>query len=104
MKAIGAHRYGGPEVLEVVELPDPEPGAGEVLVRVRAAAVNPTDTYVRNGERERAPRNQSTPPYLPRLHVASALKANGPGVAPDPAFAARGVAVRGPHGTPHAPS
>jgi NADPH:quinone reductase-like Zn-dependent oxidoreductase len=41
MKAIGLTEFGGPEVLKVVELPDPEPGAGEVRIRVHAVAVNP---------------------------------------------------------------
>lgn len=80
MKAIGANTYGGPEVLEVVELPDPVPGPGEVLVRVRAAAVNPTDTYVRNGDRARAHARQSPPPYVPGMDVAGVLEAVGPGV------------------------
>src|SRR3546814_11380337 len=92
MKAIGAHRYGGPEVLEVVELPDPEPGEGEVLVRVRAAAVNPTDTYVRNGDRERAQRKQSPPPYVPGMDVAGVLEAIGPGLATALSAGDRGVA------------
>lgn len=43
MKALVYERYGGPELLEVREVPMPEPGAGEVLVRVRAAAVNRSD-------------------------------------------------------------
>jgi hypothetical protein len=41
MKAVGVWEYGGPEALRVVELPDPEPGPGEVLIRVQSAAVNP---------------------------------------------------------------
>jgi NADPH:quinone reductase-like Zn-dependent oxidoreductase len=49
MKAIQFSRFGGPEVLEVVELPDPHPGPGQVRVAVRAAAVNPIDWKVRSG-------------------------------------------------------
>ena len=41
MKAIRLHEFGGPEVLRMDEVPRPEPKAGEVLVRVRAASVNP---------------------------------------------------------------
>jgi NADPH:quinone reductase len=41
MKAIGLTEFGGPEVLKVVELPEPQPGLGEVRIRVHAAAVNP---------------------------------------------------------------
>jgi NADPH2:quinone reductase len=49
MKGIKVERYGGPEVLEYGDLPDPAPGAGEVLVRVRIAGVNFTDIYQRTG-------------------------------------------------------
>lgn len=49
MKAILFHKHGGPEVLEYTELPDPEPKAGEVLIRLRAAALNRMDVMVRNG-------------------------------------------------------
>ena len=43
MKAIRLHARGGPELLRVEDAPTPRPGAGEVLVRVRAAAVTPTE-------------------------------------------------------------
>ena len=49
MKAIVVHEYGGPEVLKFEEYPDPVPGAGEVLVRVAAASVNPIDFKRRAG-------------------------------------------------------
>ena len=49
MKAIVVHQYGGPEVLKFEEYPDPAPGAGEVLVRVAAASVNPIDCKRRAG-------------------------------------------------------
>jgi len=42
MKAIGLTEFGGPEVLQVVDLPTPEPGSGEVRIRVHAVTVNPT--------------------------------------------------------------
>ena len=50
MKAIRIHNYGGPEVLQYEDAPRPEPQAGEVLVRVHAAGVNPIDWKVREGE------------------------------------------------------
>ncbi|MER5885889.1 NADP-dependent oxidoreductase [Streptomyces sp. NPDC001941] len=49
MKAIRLHEHGGPDVLRYEEVPTPEPGPGEVLVRVRAVGVNPPDWYVRGG-------------------------------------------------------
>jgi NADPH:quinone reductase-like Zn-dependent oxidoreductase len=49
MKAVVVHQYGGPEVLEFEDYPDPVPGPGEVLVRVAAASVNPIDYKRRAG-------------------------------------------------------
>lgn len=49
MKASVMHRYGGPEVLNLEEYPDPIPAAGEVLVRVAAASINPVDNMQRAG-------------------------------------------------------
>ncbi|MGZ4252428.1 MAG: NADP-dependent oxidoreductase [Solirubrobacteraceae bacterium] len=49
MKAVQFSRFGGPEVLELVELPDPHPAAGQVRIAVRAAGINPIDWKVRSG-------------------------------------------------------
>ena len=49
MKAICVHKFGGPEVLQLEDVPDPSPGPGQVLVQIKAAGVNPSDTYVRSG-------------------------------------------------------
>src|SRR5690349_4292292 len=49
MRAIVVTQPGGPEVLEVRELPDPSPAADEVLIRVRAFGLNHADTYMRSG-------------------------------------------------------
>ena len=49
MRAIRVHRKGGPEVLQLEEMPTPRPGAGEALVRVEAAGVNYMDVYTRTG-------------------------------------------------------
>jgi NADPH:quinone reductase-like Zn-dependent oxidoreductase len=49
MKAVQYASYGGPEVLKVVDIDKPQPGAGEVLVRVKAAGVNPVDWRIRDG-------------------------------------------------------
>ena len=49
MKAVRFSQFGGPEVLEIVELPDPRPGPGQVRIAVRAAGVNPSDWKKRKG-------------------------------------------------------
>jgi hypothetical protein len=48
MKAIRVHEFGVPSVLKLEEIPDPKPGPGELLVRIRAAGVNPVDAYIRD--------------------------------------------------------
>ena len=98
MRAIGANQYGGPDVLEEVELADPDVGPGQVLVRVRAAAVNPTDTYVRNGERAAVQSRQAAPPYVPGMDVAGVLEAVGPGVDTALSVGDRVMGVVIPHG------
>ena len=49
MKAVRFSQFGGPEVLEIVDFPDPHPGPGQVRIAVRAAGVNPSDWKKRNG-------------------------------------------------------
>lgn len=71
MKAIGFQTTGEPEVFEVLEIEDPQPAAGEVLIRVRAAAVNPTDTMKRAQGTE-------DPPVVPGMDAAGEVVAIGP--------------------------
>jgi NADPH2:quinone reductase len=78
VKAVGAMSFGGPEALELLELPDPVPGEGEVRIKVRAAAVNPTDTYVVKGAITRA-RRELGPPFVPGMDVAGTIDMVGPG-------------------------
>src|SRR5690606_37671964 len=49
MRAVGILEYGGPDVLEVIDRDIPDPGPGELRIRVAAAAVNPTDLMLRSG-------------------------------------------------------
>jgi NADPH2:quinone reductase len=49
IQAARVHDYGGPEVLLIEQAPRPEPKAGEVLIRVKAAGVNPADWKMRGG-------------------------------------------------------
>lgn len=64
MRAVGLFTHGGPEVLQVVDLPEVHAGPGEVRVRVHAATVNPTDVAVRNGMRAEQ-QKEDQPPYVP---------------------------------------
>lgn len=74
MKAIQVGRAGGPEVLELVDLPRPTPRAGEALVRLAAAGVNYIDVYIRSGL---YPREL---PYVPGQEGAGTVVEVGPGV------------------------
>lgn len=75
MKAIRAHAFGGPDVLQLDEIDDPVAGAGEVVVDVRAAGVNPADTYMRNGTYAIVPEL----PYIPGGDAGGVVSAVGPG-------------------------
>lgn len=76
MKAIQVHEFGGPEVLRLGEAPTPKPEAGQVLVRVRAAGVNPYDTYMRSGTYAMKP----ALPYTPGSDAAGTIEAIGSGI------------------------
>src|SRR5437763_12450272 len=69
VKAIRIHEDGGPEVLRYEDAPDPEPGAGEVLVRLRAASMNHLDLWIRKG--------------LPSVPKPRILGADGAGIRED---------------------
>src|SRR6185436_16930209 len=61
MRAIRVEQFGGLEVLRLVEVEDPRPAAGEVVVRLHAAGVNPVEAYVRTGQYARLPELPYTP-------------------------------------------
>src|SRR4051812_36714548 len=76
MKAAYLEATGAPDVLKFGDLPTPTPHAGEVLVKVRAAALNPIDTYVRAGVV-----NMPLPkPFVTGTDLAGQVEALGPGV------------------------
>ena len=80
MRAVTFSRFGGPEVLEVSELPEPKPGPGEVRIRVAAATVNPTDISFRSGRQATAVREAGVlPPYVPGMELAGVVDAVGEG-------------------------
>ncbi|HEU4643295.1 MAG TPA: NAD(P)H-quinone oxidoreductase [Gemmatimonadaceae bacterium] len=76
MRAIVIARPGGPEVLEPREVPRPVPGAGEVLVRVHATALNRADVLQREG---RYPAPAGSPTHIPGLEFAGEVAELGPG-------------------------
>ena len=74
MKAIQIQATGGPEVLQLVELPIPEPGPGQVLIRVEAVGVNFIEIYFRKGT------YKATMPLTPGSEAAGTVEKLGPGV------------------------
>src|ERR687893_2889705 len=76
MNAVVITRPGDPEVLELREVERPEPGAGEVLVRVHATALNRADLLQREG---RYPPPPGVPADIPGLEFAGEVAALGPG-------------------------
>jgi NADPH:quinone reductase-like Zn-dependent oxidoreductase len=76
MRAIGQDVLGGPEVLHEIELPVPQPGPSEILVRVRATALNPTDW----GHRAKPGLFLPAPPFVLGWDVSGVVAATGVGV------------------------
>lgn len=76
MKAIRVHEFGGPEVLKLENLPDLQPGPGEVVLRVHAVGVNPVESYMRTGTYPLKP----TLPYTPGFDATGVVSAVGSGV------------------------
>src|SRR6201995_1746623 len=97
MRAVGVIEWGGPDALQVVELPDPEAGPRQLRIRVRAAAVTPTDTLLRDGSR--AERLRDVPaPHVPGMDAAGVLDQIGPGVQTELRIGDPVMAVVLPHG------
>src|ERR1700712_3590455 len=79
MRAVGVTEFGGPEALQVVDVPAEPLGPGQVRLRVTAATVNPTDTYSRNGTYAGRDAVKEFP-YVPGMDVAGELVELGEGV------------------------
>jgi NADPH2:quinone reductase len=75
-RAVGVTDFGGPEVLHVVEVPVAEPRGADVVIRVHAAAVNPTDTGLRSGAYG-ARLDGLDPPYVPGMDAAGVVERAG---------------------------
>ena len=75
MKAIRVQEFGGPDVLQLEEVADPEPGPGQVVVKIEAAGVNPVDVYIHTGSYGQRPL-----PYTPGSDAAGTVEAVGEGV------------------------
>ncbi|MGH9600823.1 MAG: zinc-binding dehydrogenase [Terriglobales bacterium] len=80
MHAVVVRRYGPPEVLDWREVPDPKPGPGQVLIRVKAVGINFADLLARLGVYSGTPK----PPFVPGLEVAGVVE--GTGASPSPQF------------------
>ena len=75
MKAMRAHQFGGPEQLRFEDAPEPQPQAGQVLIRVRAAGINPADLVRLAGRLGQLPL-----PYIPGTDVCGEVEGVGSGV------------------------
>ena len=78
MRGVGVIRFGGPEVLQIFDLPEVHAVSGAVRIRVQAATVNPTDTGLRSGSRAIA-MQADPPPYIPGMDVAGIIDEIGTG-------------------------
>lgn len=77
MKAVRIHQYGGPEVLKFEDAPRPQPAAGELLIRIHAAAVNPVDWKIREGHLKE--RVAYSLPLILGWDLSGTVEATGPG-------------------------
>ncbi|MED5436932.1 MAG: alcohol dehydrogenase catalytic domain-containing protein, partial [Pseudomonadota bacterium] len=79
MKAVGFKNFGGPEVLEVIEVPEVYPGSGEIRIRNYASAVNPTDIVSRSGLVAQFQKDFVLP-CVPGMDIAGVVDQVGEGV------------------------
>lgn len=98
MRVIGVMDHGGPEMLQIYDVPDLHAGPGRVRIRVHAATVNPTDTAVRNGMRAEA-QKEFEPPYVPGMEAAGIIDEVGEDVDADLAVGDAVMAIVIPRGS-----
>ncbi len=80
MRAVGVNAFGGPEVLELLELPVPQPGEGEVLVKLDFAGINFIDIYMRSGHYAKSDTYKTPLPMVLGMEGAGRVAATGAGV------------------------
>ncbi len=100
MRGVGLLEFGGPEVLQVIELPEVHAGPGQIRLRVHAATVNPTDTGLRDGSRAELLKDLP-PPHVPGMDAAGVVDEIGPGTVTDLQIGEAVMAMvipRGSHG------
>src|SRR5688572_1855083 len=73
MKAIRVHEFGAPAVMKLEDVPDPQPGPKQLVLAVRAAGINPVDTYIRAGTYAKKP----ALPYTPGFDAAGVVESVG---------------------------
>ena len=72
MRAVGIMVHGGPEALKMLDVPEVHAGPGQIRIRNRASAVNPTDVIVRNRMRVEL-QKKYPPPYIPGMDLAGTV-------------------------------
>ncbi len=98
MRGIGVFEFGGPDVMQVLDLPEVHAGLGEIRMRVYASSVNPTDLSIRNGARAEILK-QITPPYVPGMDAAGVIDEIGPGTETDLTIGTSVMAMVVPNGS-----
>lgn len=96
MRAVGFSKYGGPEVLEVCELPEVHAGPGQVRIRNHAATVNPADIMFRTGMLAEAQKGFE-PPYIPGMEAFGVIDEVGEGVTTGVKVGDKVIALVNPH-------
>lgn len=102
MRVVGVMEFNGPQALKVYDVPEQHAGPGEVRLKVAAATVNPTDTYIPTGQQRRPKDTEKIePPYVPGMDAAGVIDEIGPGTKTDLKIGDRVMAIvipKGAHG------